>query len=311
MLASEFIGPRWLFFDILVAPIQKEAWPSLSRNGSPPNVGKERKNSNSEAPPVAATSPSAQQQQAKAPSQQQQTLANSGNNNISSNKLNSSSNNETTTPPNSIINNNQLSSTKSPTILLDPTQVKSAENNNKPLKTKQAKLSKQNNENSNNLKNSQKSAQLQVNSSSQQVNPQDKLIISQTEYISAKQPQLSPPAATVPINLPSIENLVAEQNELETTSEDTDRSTSSSPITQSLNKMSLYEDNTSFFSPNTFQKILSDTENSGNAFLETNHQNSNILNDSLPDINSTEDWEAAFGFSTNQPHLMLNKVSQH
>lgn len=67
---------------------------------------------------------------------------------------------------------------------------------------------------------------------------------------------------------------------------------------ENLSKMQLLDDNSSFFSHNTFQKIVPDQDSSSystDSSSVTPH--SNILNDNLPDISSSEDWEAAFGFS--------------
>jgi hypothetical protein len=62
-----------------------------------------------------------------------------------------------------------------------------------------------------------------------------------------------------------------------------------------LDKLSILDDNTSFFSHNTFQKIVPE---SGNEEADSPTQPSpSILTDSLPDINTTEDWAAAFGFN--------------
>lgn len=70
---------------------------------------------------------------------------------------------------------------------------------------------------------------------------------------------------------------------------------------ENLSKMQLIDDNSSFFSHNTFQKIVPDHDSSSystDSSSVTPH--SNILNDNLPDINSSEDWEAAFGFSNKK-----------
>lgn len=69
-------------------------------------------------------------------------------------------------------------------------------------------------------------------------------------------------------------------------------------------KMPILDDNSSFFSQNTFQKIAPEVEeDDGNLLPENNESQSQILNDSLPNINSSEDWEAAFGFSKHNSHL--------
>lgn len=72
----------------------------------------------------------------------------------------------------------------------------------------------------------------------------------------------------------------------------------------SIPKIPILDDNSSFFSQNTFQKIAPDVEeDDSNLLSENNESQSQILNDSLPNINSTEDWEAAFGFSKHNNHM--------
>ncbi|CAG9861293.1 unnamed protein product [Phyllotreta striolata] len=63
---------------------------------------------------------------------------------------------------------------------------------------------------------------------------------------------------------------------------------------------SIIDDNTSFFSMNPFQKITQGNHAPDNVDndSETTHPAS-ILTDTLPNINTTEDWAAAFGFSRN------------
>lgn len=73
-------------------------------------------------------------------------------------------------------------------------------------------------------------------------------------------------------------------------------------------KLPLLDDNSSFFSQNTFQKLQHDNDPHHNHnHIDDDHHplshTSQILNDSLPDINSSEDWEAAFGFSKFGNHL--------
>lgn len=74
-----------------------------------------------------------------------------------------------------------------------------------------------------------------------------------------------------------------------------------------LPKLPLLDDNSSFFSQNTFHKISpSEVQAQQSGDDEMNAENGHgaqILNDSLPDINSCEDWEAAFGFSKHSNHL--------
>lgn len=60
-------------------------------------------------------------------------------------------------------------------------------------------------------------------------------------------------------------------------------------------KLAIIDDNTSFFSQNTFQKIQ--TDETPLRVEDESLGNSQILNDTPLDINSSEDWEAAFGFS--------------
>ncbi|KAB0791482.1 hypothetical protein PPYR_03282 [Photinus pyralis] len=68
-------------------------------------------------------------------------------------------------------------------------------------------------------------------------------------------------------------------------------------------KIPIIDDNSSFFSQNTFQKIAPEIEEDPVSDGGTEPQ-CQILNDSLPNINSTEDWEAAFGFSKQTTHLV-------
>ncbi|XP_056638165.1 GATA zinc finger domain-containing protein 14 isoform X1 [Diorhabda sublineata] len=70
---------------------------------------------------------------------------------------------------------------------------------------------------------------------------------------------------------------------------------------------SIIDDNTSFFSINSFQKLshTSNSESDQNSVPEQATESesethpSSILTDTLPNINTTEDWAAAFGFSRN------------
>ncbi|XP_057654985.1 GATA zinc finger domain-containing protein 14 [Diorhabda carinulata] len=70
---------------------------------------------------------------------------------------------------------------------------------------------------------------------------------------------------------------------------------------------SIIDDNTSFFSINSFQKLphTSNSESDQNSVpeqateTESETHPSSILTDTLPNINTTEDWAAAFGFSRN------------
>lgn len=67
-------------------------------------------------------------------------------------------------------------------------------------------------------------------------------------------------------------------------------------------KIPIIDDNSSFFSQNTFQKIAPEIEDD-NLVSDHTETQGQILNDSLPNINSSEDWEAAFGFSKQTNHL--------
>lgn len=89
------------------------------------------------------------------------------------------------------------------------------------------------------------------------------------------------------------------------------------------------DDNSSFFSSqNLYQKVSvtvgpphtrQDSESNSSTEPELEHMrirqdsgpgfsNGQILNDSLPDINSTEDWEAAFGFGMRQQNVQSNPI---
>lgn len=293
------------------APIQKEAWPSLSRNGSPPNVGKERKNSNSE-------------------SKQSSQLGSISKNGSDGNSINNNNNNVNQLSNNTSTTTTITNSNKDPQLQIQQTQHTNNTTNNlvvQQITNKADKLQKiknsnktptittkqqNNNENitTNNIKNSQKSSENNKDNCSKLITSikQDQI----HEIFPSKNNKI------VQENIKQIEitdQILDKTKELTqeietTTSDDTDRSTNSSPLAQNLNKMTLYEDNTSFFSPNTFQKLITDGDqqnSTGGSNYE--QQNSNILNDSLPDINSTEDWEAAFGFASK--HQISTSVSQH
>lgn len=69
-------------------------------------------------------------------------------------------------------------------------------------------------------------------------------------------------------------------------------------------KIPIIDDNSSFFSQNAFQKIAPDVkDDDSNMVTDTAEPQGQILNDSLPNINSSEDWEAAFGFSKHNNHM--------
>ncbi|RZC36795.1 hypothetical protein BDFB_002531 [Asbolus verrucosus] len=59
-----------------------------------------------------------------------------------------------------------------------------------------------------------------------------------------------------------------------------------------MDKLSILDDNSSFFSHNSFQKIVPERQEDDESPTQPP-----ILTDSLPDINTTEDWAAAFGFN--------------
>lgn len=62
-----------------------------------------------------------------------------------------------------------------------------------------------------------------------------------------------------------------------------------------VEKLSLLNDNSSFFSHNSFQKIVPEP-----GTQDEDSPTEPILTDSLPDINTTEDWAAAFGFNKTE-----------
>lgn len=110
------------------------------------------------------------------------------------------------------------------------------------------------------------------------------------------------------------------ENESSSSNQTENSSNNSSPSCNSgsssgITKLSLTDDNTSFFSSqNSFQKIVPEprTENEEEEQQDpsTLGNNTQILNDSLPDINSTEDWEAAFGFSKQQQMQQRSSAQQ-
>lgn len=93
-------------------------------------------------------------------------------------------------------------------------------------------------------------------------------------------------------------------------------SSSEFPLHQYTNKLqsSVLDDNTSFFSSNSFQKLTAtppsqlkhnhigegggqgDNDDNIVDTTEGESQPTSILTDTLPNINTTEDWAAAFGF---------------
>lgn len=101
-------------------------------------------------------------------------------------------------------------------------------------------------------------------------------------------------------------------NTTSTTPTTSHSSSSESHVNQLTNKLptSVLDDNTSFFSSNSFQKLTStpsshmnhnhnhigEIENDIADTTEGEQHPTNILTDTLPNINTTEDWAAAFGF---------------
>lgn len=83
----------------------------------------------------------------------------------------------------------------------------------------------------------------------------------------------------------------------------------SESLAENLSKIQLMDDNSSFFSHNSFQKILPDADSSYSDSSSVTPQ-SNILNDTLPDISSSEDWQAAFGFNSKENTVSLSNHHQ-
>lgn len=67
-------------------------------------------------------------------------------------------------------------------------------------------------------------------------------------------------------------------------------------------KINIIDDNSSFFSQNTFQKLTLKEEDTTPSSSDSS-PNPTILSESLPVMNITEDWEAAFGFTKHSNHL--------
>ncbi|KRT83021.1 RNA binding protein [Oryctes borbonicus] len=112
--------------------------------------------------------------------------------------------------------------------------------------------------------------------------------------------------------------VVSEMSRRESESSSTEVSAAGAPplllssSSSMLPKLPLLDDNSSFFSQNTFHKISPSEAHAhqqsaaGDDELSADggHGTAQVLlNDSLPDINSCEDWEAAFGFSKHGNHL--------
>ncbi|XP_023019993.2 CCR4-NOT transcription complex subunit 4 isoform X1 [Leptinotarsa decemlineata] len=68
----------------------------------------------------------------------------------------------------------------------------------------------------------------------------------------------------------------------------------------------LIDDNTSFFSLNSFQKV-SPSHPDEQTDNENDPSHTNILTDVLPNINTTEDWAAAFGFARHTEPIIEGK----
>ncbi|KAF5290119.1 hypothetical protein FQA39_LY14900 [Lamprigera yunnana] len=96
------------------------------------------------------------------------------------------------------------------------------------------------------------------------------------------------------LNEDKIQNTARSKSETETDKMDKENN---------IPKIPIVDDNSSFFSQNTFQKIAPDVEEDSNLVSDTTEPQGQILNDSLPNINSSEDWEAAFGFSKHNNHM--------
>ncbi|KYB26978.1 uncharacterized protein Cnot4 isoform X1 [Tribolium castaneum] len=76
---------------------------------------------------------------------------------------------------------------------------------------------------------------------------------------------------------------------------------------ESGEKLSILDDNTSFFSHNSFQKIVPENREDDDS---PNQTSPSLLTDSLPDINTSEDWAAAFGFNKTSETTVRSESSQ-
>lgn len=100
---------------------------------------------------------------------------------------------------------------------------------------------------------------------------------------------------------------------LTSSSSSSSTSTNSIGTTEPPKQLSLLDDNSSFFSYNSFHKIVpdesrTDTDNdSCSPATETPTQ----LADCLPDINTSEDWAAAFGFPKMEQIVHQQQRHQH
>ena len=77
------------------------------------------------------------------------------------------------------------------------------------------------------------------------------------------------------------------------TEKEKESTSSKSAKEESIEKLSILDDNSSFFSHNTFQKIVPESREDDTSPAHP----SPILTDSMPDIGTSEDWAAAFGFN--------------
>lgn len=75
------------------------------------------------------------------------------------------------------------------------------------------------------------------------------------------------------------------------------------PQITTTTKINIVDDNSSFFSQNTFHKLTLSEEETPSSSSDSSPNTTILLSESLPDINSTEDWEAAFGFTKHSNHL--------
>lgn len=74
----------------------------------------------------------------------------------------------------------------------------------------------------------------------------------------------------------------------------------------------IIDDNSSFFSLNSFQKISAPSHPDEQTDVDhpdvETAQSSAILTDTLPNINTTEDWAAAFGFPRHASDRLIEEI---
>lgn len=84
------------------------------------------------------------------------------------------------------------------------------------------------------------------------------------------------------------------------------------PTSMSSKLPSIIDDNSSFFSLNSFQKVAAPSHPEEQADAEHTDsegtQPSAILTDTLPNINTTEDWAAAFGFHKHASDRLMEEI---